>query len=207
MSMYRGRMPRSKGDHEARRRDVSAAVWQVMATRGFAGLTLRAVAAELGATTGLLTHYFPTKRALVEYALDLLEQRTLSRPRREAGRGLAALRDALLDILPLTSEAVDGNRVWVSSWDAALSDPGLSADYARKYARGRERLRTRVAAAQDLGELPQGDPAQFAAGAQSFVLGLVVQALFDPVTFTPERQVELLDGYLAALAAGHSDGR
>ncbi|MEU8728569.1 MULTISPECIES: TetR/AcrR family transcriptional regulator [Streptomyces] len=200
-------MPRSKGDHEARRRDVSAAVWQVMATRGFAGLTLRAVAAELGATTGLLTHYFPTKRALVEYALDLLEQRTLSRPRREAGRGLAALRDALLDILPLTSEAVDGNRVWVSSWDAALSDPGLSADYARKYARGRERLRTRVAAAQDLGELPQGDPAQLAAGAQSFVLGLVVQALFDPVTFTPERQVELLDGYLAALAAGHSDGR
>lgn len=202
--MYRGRMPRSKGDHEARRRDVSAAVWQVMATRGFAGLTLRAVAAELGASTGLLTHYFPTKRALVEYALDLLEQRTLSRPRREAGQGLAALRDALLDILPLTPEAVDSNRVWASSWDAALSDPALSADYARKYAQGRERLRTRVAAAQDLGELPRGDPAHIAAGAQSFVLGLVVQALFDPVTFTPDRQVELLDGYLAALAGGGS---
>ncbi|MFE7431744.1 TetR/AcrR family transcriptional regulator [Streptomyces tendae] len=197
-------MPRSKGNHEARRRDVSAAVWQIMATRGFAGLTLRAVAAELGATTGLLTHYFPTKRALVEYALDLLEQRTLSRPRREAGQGLAALRDALLDILPLTPEAVDSNRVWVSSWDAALSDPALSTDYARKYAQGRERLRTRVAAAQDLGELPRGDPAHIAAGAQSFVLGLVVQALFDPVTFTPERQVELLDGYLASLAAGGS---
>ncbi len=202
--MYRGRMPRSKGDHEARRRDVSAAVWQVMATRGFAGLTLRAVAAELGATTGLLTHYFPTKRALVEYALDLLEQRTLSRPRREDGQGLAALRDALLDILPLTPEAVDSNRVWVSSWDAALSDPALSADYARKYTQGRERLRARVAAAQDLGELPRGDPAQIAAGAQSFVLGLVVQALIDPATFTPERQVELLDGYLAALAGGGS---
>ncbi|MEU9636740.1 TetR/AcrR family transcriptional regulator [Streptomyces tendae] len=197
-------MPRSKGDHEARRRDVSAAVWQVMATRGFAGLTLRSVAAELGATTGLLTHYFPTKRALVEYALDLLEQRTLSRPRREAGQGLAALRDALLDILPLTPEAVDSNRVWVSSWDAALSDPALSADYARKYAQSRERLRARVAAAQDLGELPRGDPAQIAAGAQSFVLGLVVQALIDPATFTPERQVELLDGYLTALAGDGS---
>lgn len=207
--MYRGGMPRSKGDHEARRRDVSAAVWQVMATRGFAGLTLRAVAAELGATTGLLTHYFPTKRALVEYALDLLEQRTLSRPRREAGQGLAALRDALLDILPLTPESVDSNRVWVSSWDAALSAPALAADYARKYAQGRERLRARVAAAQDLGELPPGDPAQIAASAQSFVLGLVVQALFDPVTFPPERQVELLDGYLAALVreAGGGQGR
>ncbi|MYS76907.1 TetR family transcriptional regulator [Streptomyces sp. SID5926] len=202
MAMYRGGMPRTKGDHEARRQDVSAAVWQVMATRGFAGLTLRAVAARLGATTGLLTHYFPTKRALVAYALDLLEQRTLSRPRRGADPGPATLRDALLDILPLTPEATDSNRVWVSSWDAALSDPALSTDYARKYAEGRERLRARVVAAQERGELAPGDPAQVAAAAQSFVLGLVVQALFDPVTFTPQRQVELLDDYLAALAAG-----
>ncbi|QIJ60759.1 TetR/AcrR family transcriptional regulator [Streptomyces sp. JB150] len=198
-------MPRTKGDHEARRRDVSAAVWQVMATRGFAGLTLRAVAAELGATTGLLTHYFPTKRALVEYALDLLEQRTLSRPRRETGQGLTALRNALLDILPLTPEATDTNRIWVSSWDTALSDPRLSADYARKYARSRQQLTERVAAAQERSELPPGDPAHIAAGAQSFVLGLVVQALLDPASFPPRRQVELLDDYLAALT-GHDGG-
>ncbi|MFI0735733.1 TetR/AcrR family transcriptional regulator [Streptomyces sp. NPDC021225] len=194
-------MPRTKGDHEARRRDVSEAVWKVMATRGFAGLTLRAVAAELGATTGLLTHYFPTKHALVEYALDLLEQRTISRPRRQAGQGLAALRDALLDILPLTPEAADSNRIWVSSWDAALSDPALSTDYARKYAQSRDRLSERVAAAQALGELPPGNPAHIAAGAQSFVLGLVVQALFDPAALPPQRQVELLDDYLAGLGA------
>ncbi|TDD49314.1 TetR family transcriptional regulator [Nonomuraea terrae] len=201
--MYRSSMARTKGDHEARRRDVSAAVWQVMATRGFAGLTLRAVAAELGATTGLLTHYFPTKQALVEYALDLLEQRTASRPRRHAGKGLAALRDALLDILPLTPEATDSNRIWVSSWDAALSDPDLSTGYARKYAQSRDRLSERVAAAQELGELPPGDPLHIAVGAQSFILGLVVQALFDPVAFPPQRQVELLDDYLATLTASH----
>ncbi|MFI7577841.1 TetR/AcrR family transcriptional regulator [Micromonospora sp. NPDC049497] len=201
-------MPRTKGDHEARRRDVSEAVWQVMAARGFTGLTLRAVAAELDATTGLLTHYFPTKRALVEYALDLLEQRTLSRPRRDSGRGMAALRDALLDMLPLTSEATDSNRIWVSSWDAALSDPDLSADYGRKYAASRDRLSERVAAAQELGELRIGDPGEIAAGAQSFVLGLVVQALFAPAAFPPQRQVQLLDDYLAALVApDRSDAR
>lgn len=199
--MYRGSMPRTKGDHEARRRDVSEAVWQVMATRGFAGLTLRAVAAELDATTGLLTHYFPSKRALVEYALDLLEQRTIARPRRHGGAGLAALRDALLDILPLTAEATDSNRIWVSSWDAALSDPTLSTDYARKYAQSRDRLTERVAAAQELGELPPGDPADIAVGAQAFVLGLVVQTLFDPAAFPPQRQVGLLDDYLSTLTA------
>ncbi|MFG2643447.1 TetR/AcrR family transcriptional regulator [Streptomyces sp. NPDC048370] len=192
-------MPRAKGDHEARRLEVSEAVWRVLATRGFGGLTLRAVATELGATTGLLTHYFPAKSDLLAHALDLLEQRTAARARRTSGPGLAAVRNALLDILPLTAEATDSNRIWVSSWDTALADPALRADYAGKYARGRDRLRDAVAAAQERGELSPGDPARIAAGAQSFVLGLVVQALLDPEAFPPDLQVELLDDHLAAL--------
>ncbi|MFF4788587.1 TetR/AcrR family transcriptional regulator [Streptomyces sp. NPDC001276] len=199
-------MPRTKGDHEARRRDVSEAVWRVLAAHGFRGLTMRAVAAELDATTGLLTHYFPTKRDLVAYALDLLEARSESRLRRTAGEGMSAVRAALLDILPLTGEATVGNRIWVSSWDAALADPELSVDYARKYARSRDKLHDLVAAAQHLGELPTGDPARIAAGAQSYVLGLVVQALFDPEAFPPHRQIELLDDYLATLASPPPSG-
>jgi AcrR family transcriptional regulator len=194
-------MPRTKGDHEARRREVSEAVWQVMATRGFTGLTLRAVAAEMGASTGLLTHYFPSRRSLVEYALGLLEERTLGRPRRAAAPGLAAFRAALLDVLPLAAQAVVSNRIWVSSWDAALSDEAMREDYADKYARSRDRLSAHAAAAQERGDLPPGSPADLAAGAQAFVLGLVVQALLDPAAFPPRRQVELLDGYLAGLAA------
>ncbi|GAB2481731.1 TetR/AcrR family transcriptional regulator [Nocardiopsis aegyptia] len=199
-------MPRTKGDHEARRRDVSEAVWRVLAARGFGGLSLRAVAAELDATTGLLTHYFPTKRDLVKHALDLLEERSGARPRRAAEEGLPAVRAALLDILPITDAAVDGNRIWVSSWDAALADPELSGDHARRYGRSRDRLRDMVATAQRLGDLPPGDPGRVAAGAQSFVLGLAVQALFDPRAFPPRHQVELLDDYLAALACAPPAG-
>ncbi|GGO45752.1 TetR/AcrR family transcriptional regulator [Streptomyces lasiicapitis] len=197
-------MPRTKGDHEARRRDVSEAVWRVLAAHGFGGLTLRAVAAELGATTGLLTHYFPAKRDLVAYALDLLDRRSASRPRRAGGEGLSAVRAAMLDVLPLTAEATDSNRIWVSSWDTALTDPALSDDYARKYAQSRDKLRDLIAAAQQLGELPAGDPARIAAGAQSFLLGLVVQALFAPEAFPPHRQTELLDDYLASLGSPSS---
>ncbi|KUJ66601.1 TetR family transcriptional regulator [Streptomyces albus subsp. albus] len=202
--MYRSSMPRTKGDHEARRRDVSEAVWRVLAAHGFGGLTLRAVAAELGATTGLLTHYFPAKRDLVAYALDLLAERTAARPRRAAGPGLPAVRAVLLDILPLTAEATASNRIWVSSWDTALADRALSDDHARRYARGRTQLSGLVAAAQELGELPPGDPERIAAGAQSFVLGLVVQALLDPAAFPPRRQAELLDDYLVSLASSAS---
>jgi AcrR family transcriptional regulator len=199
--MYRSSVPRTKGNHEARRRDVSEAVWRVLTAHGFGGLTMRALATELGATTGLLTHYFPNKRDLVAHALDLLEQRGAARDRRAAEPGLATLRAALLDVLPLTAEAAGSNRIWMSSWDTALADPGWSADYGRKYARSREKLRDLVAVAQQLGELPAGDPMRVAAGAHSFVLGLVAQAVFDPAAFPPRHQVELLDDYLSALTS------
>ncbi|MGA4845718.1 TetR/AcrR family transcriptional regulator [Streptomyces sp. G5(2025)] len=195
-------MPRTKGDHEARRRDVSEAVWRVLAAHGFGGLTMRAVAAEVGASTGLLTHYFRTKRDLVAHALDLLERRTAARPRRAAGQGLAAVRAALLDVLPLTDEATAGNRIWVSSWDTALADPQLRADHARRYAQSRDTLRDLIAEAQRLGELAPGDPERLAAGAQAFALGLVVQALLDAPAFPASRQVRLVDDHLAALARG-----
>ncbi|MEV4557478.1 TetR/AcrR family transcriptional regulator [Kitasatospora sp. NPDC049285] len=201
-------MTPARGDHEARRRDVSEAVWRVLAARGFGGLTLRAVAAELDASTGLLTHYFPNKRALVAHALDVLDRQHADRDRpatAEVGpaQGLAMLRAVLLDILPLDAESAAGNRIWVGSWDPALADPGLTADHAERYRRARRRMTALCEQAQSLGELPATrNAADLAAEAQSFALGLVVQALFAPADFPPERQRALLDAFLADLAAG-----
>ncbi|WP_433329149.1 TetR/AcrR family transcriptional regulator [Spirillospora sp. CA-294931] len=188
----------ARGDHDARRRDVSEAVWRVLAERGFAGLTLRAVASEMGASTGLLTHYFPNKDALVTYALDLADQRTLDRERRTApAPGMAALRAALLDVLPLDAESAAMNRIWVGSWNRSLSDAALGAREARRYEAWRERLRPHLADARDRGELPPStDVDDAVATVASFTHGLVVQALFDPAHFPPERQAALLDGFL-----------
>ncbi|MCP2334896.1 TetR/AcrR family transcriptional regulator [Actinomadura rupiterrae] len=194
-------MPRHKGDHDARRRDVSAAVWRVLAEHGFGGLTLRAVAAEMGATTGLVTHYFGSKQELVEHALALLEERREARPRPEAPEGLSGLRALIADVLPLTPQAAASNRIWVSSWDAALGAKELAAGHGVRYARARERIRHHVQAAQRLGEIPESDPDDVAASINSFVLGLIVQALFDAEAFPPERQLHLLDAFLKTLTS------
>ncbi|WP_035847632.1 TetR/AcrR family transcriptional regulator [Kitasatospora azatica] len=196
-------MTPARGDHEARRRDVSEAVWRVLAGRGFGGLTLRAVAAEMDASTGLLTHYFPNKQALLRTALEVLDQRNQERPRRTPpGEGLAALRSALLDVLPLTPESADSNRIWVSSWDVALADPELAEAHAERYQRSRTRLAQHVATAQRRGELPSGTPTEdLAAAAQGFALGLVVQALFAPQEFPAERQIRLLDDWFAGVTS------
>ncbi len=192
-------MTPARGDHDARRRDVAEAVWRVLVERGFGGLTLRAVAAEMNASTGLLTHYFPNKQALLRTALEVLAQRSEERPRRPApAEGLPALRAALLDVLPLDAQSAASNRIWVSSWDIALADPELAAEHAARYRRSRERITVHVAAAQRLGELPGDRPAaDLAAAAQAFALGLIVQALFAPQEFPMDRQIRLLDDWLA----------
>ena len=189
----------AKTDHEARRRDVSAAVWRVLAEAGFGGLTLRAVAAELGATTGLVTHYFPSKQALIVHALELAETHTRALVPSTDGQGLEALRSALVAVLPLTPEGTEINRVWVSSWDAALADPELHALEKARYKRWRARLKPLVVAAQNDGDLPPGDPDDLVAGLAAFTHGLVVQALFDPRAFSRKRLSGLLDAHLAAL--------
>jgi AcrR family transcriptional regulator len=197
----------ARGDHDARRADVSVAVWRVLAARGFGGLTLRAVAAEMGASTGLLTHYFPSKQALVRHALEVARERTDLRTRREPDQpGLAALRDALRGVLPLTDESTAMNRVWVSFWDAALGDPELRDAETARYERWRGRLRPYVVTAQRRGELPAGaDPDDLVASAAAFTHGLVVQAIFDPDRFPPARQTALLDRFLADLAGPPGD--
>ncbi|CAL9635376.1 hypothetical protein SUDANB96_06226 [Streptomyces sp. enrichment culture] len=185
---------------------MSEAVWQVLADKGFGGLTLRAVAAVMGGSTGMLMHYFPTKRALVTHALDLLEKDTAERPRRDRpAPGLATVRAMLLDILPLTPGDTARNRIWVSSWDLSLADDGLRAQQADRYTRLRASLRPPLETARDLGELPaDADPGRLAATAVAFVHGLVVQALFDPAHFSEDVQTTLLDDFLASLTAPRS---
>ncbi|GIH10764.1 TetR family transcriptional regulator [Rhizocola hellebori] len=192
----------ARGDHEARRRDVSEAVWRVLAAQGFGGLTLRAVATEMGASTGLLTHYFPSKQALVRHALEVAHAHTANRVRRKAsGKGLPALREALLDVVPLTPEATAANRVWVSFWDAALGDEELGAAEIKRYERWRGMLRPHVDDAIKLGQLPSDvDPDDIVVTAAAFTHGLVVQALFDPARFPPARQTTLVDNFISSLS-------
>jgi AcrR family transcriptional regulator len=58
-------MPRQV-DHDDRRREIVDATVRVLAARGVRGLTFRAVAEEMGGSSTLVTHYFPTRQALLD---------------------------------------------------------------------------------------------------------------------------------------------
>ena len=133
-------------DHDVRRREVAEAVWRVLADTGFAGLSLRAVAKEMGATTGLLTHYFRSKRELVQHALEVVHERTVPRMREAEtpDHGVDGLRIRLRAVLIDDDEATVLSKVWVGFWDLALADAELSLAEAARYERWRQRLRPLV---------------------------------------------------------------
>ncbi|MEW1960622.1 TetR family transcriptional regulator C-terminal domain-containing protein [Kineococcus sp. NPDC059986] len=197
---------------QQRREELAAAVWRVLDGAGFAGLSMRAVAAEMGASTGVVTHYFAGKRDLTTFALELLADHSAACTRRNAAPGLPALRAALLDMLPLDAQSRTANRIWISSWDAALADAGHAADHAQRYRASRSRVRDLVAATvededededegQDAGRVDERAEVLHAA-----VLGLAVQAVLDPAGYPAERQVLLVDELLLGTVGrpGHS---
>ena len=188
-------------DHDARRRDVAEAVWRVLARTGFAGLSLRAVAAEMGASTGLLTHYFPDKRALVRHALEVVHQRRTPGCAVTAPDGLAGLRARLRSVLVADDEVRVLSRAWVSFWDVALADAELGVAEAQRYERWRERLRPLVETA-----FPARDRELTVDVLTAFTHGLVVQALFDPEP-VPGRPPARRAGRAAGLPLPRRPGR
>ncbi|MEK6311308.1 MAG: TetR/AcrR family transcriptional regulator [Curtobacterium sp.] len=188
-------------EYERRRTDVAAAVWRVLDQSGFAGLSMRAVARELDATTGIVTHYFPSKWELTDYALTLLAERSQARARPDAAAGADALRTTLLGMLPLDETSRAASRIWVSSWDAALADGRHAGQHAERYRASRATITALVTAC-----LPDDQRAarridQIAETLHSFVLGMSVQAVLDPSAYPPERQTALLDDLLSATHA------
>lgn len=185
-------------DHDARRADVALGVWSVLERDGFAGLSLRKVAAEMGATTGLIAHYFTGKDELVEFALDLLHARTDSRAvtlTADEDDVLAELRRRLLIVLPLDEETTRLNRIWISYWGVALADPHHSRREAARYDAWRGRLRPLVHAAVKQGRLAPAPIKHIVDLLTSATHGLAVQAVLDPRRLPPpvlEREIDLL---------------
>ena len=162
---------------------------------------MRAIAIEMGASTGLVTHYFSNKQELVRLAAELAEEngRVLDRHPYEHD-GLDGLRAALLDVLPLTPEMAAMNRVWVSFWSEALGDKALGEFEIKRYERWRGMLRPHIEAAVGNSELPGETPVDdLVATAAAFAHGVVVQALVDPDRFPPDRQRALVDQFIDRL--------
>jgi TetR/AcrR family transcriptional regulator, transcriptional repressor of bet genes len=192
-------VPRRR-DVEAQRELLSAAVWAVLARDGLPGLTLRAVAAEAGCTTGLVLHTFADKRALLRHARELLHARTLARAesaQASAADPFAALRAVALQALSLTPDKHEEARVWLGFLAASTADDDLRAlhvEHNRAFVRRLEQL---VAGGRP--DLSRAEVTHRAVGLVALVEGLNALAAADPATYSPHRQRTAVERAVDAL--------
>ncbi|MBN2158342.1 MAG: TetR/AcrR family transcriptional regulator [Spirochaetes bacterium] len=57
-------------DHEKYRKELADKCMELFGRKGYANVTMREISKELGVSTGLLYHYFPTKEAIFAYMAD-----------------------------------------------------------------------------------------------------------------------------------------
>ncbi|MGK5679179.1 TetR/AcrR family transcriptional regulator [Actinoplanes sp. URMC 104] len=190
-------------DQAAQGEALSRAVWDVLAHQGLERLTVRAVAAAAGCTTGLVMHRFPNRRSLLLHARELLHEK--SRARVEAlEAGAASPREALRAVLhqglATNAETVDGSVVWMGFLAAAVSDGELLAAHRSNNRSWRERVERLVAtAAPDFG---RERVTAVALALIAMAEGAAAFAAADPASYPAAEQERMLDTALEAYGLG-----
>jgi AcrR family transcriptional regulator len=181
-------------DLEERRAELAAAAARVIVRAGLAGTTMREVAAEAGWTTGALTHYFTDKRELLRSTLEAsLRGRRASRVDVSALTPAEALRDALRRALAVDEATRLHWIVTMAFCTQAAGDPELAVTQRDAY----RAFRTEVARLVERDGRAAGDHAVREAERLIALLdGVAVQALFDPESWPPARQLAMLDAAL-----------
>jgi AcrR family transcriptional regulator len=201
-------------DHEERREQLLDAVWRVIVRDGLERATIRSIAKETGWSSGVLAHYFADKDDILVSALRLAHERIDARwEEKLAGlSGIAALRELVLDNLPLDDEREQETRFLMNYWSRStrtVVGGGHAVDEAewRRGPRLVDRLAGLVAEAQAAGEIAAADhPTDLAERLLALIDGLSLHSLLDPQRVTRERQTALAEQELDRLTVAHSQG-
>ncbi|MFG1975130.1 TetR/AcrR family transcriptional regulator [Nonomuraea fuscirosea] len=147
-------------DHDERRREVLSAAGRVIVRDGIDAATTRAIAKEAGYSNGVLAHYFTDKDEILLSALRQSHQRIRARLTGKVtdaggpgGSALAALRELLLDNLPLDDERARETRLEVSFWSRSLASERLAGVQRGEAGELRAAVRDLLGRARAAGEL------------------------------------------------------
>lgn len=188
-------------DHDERRRKIAEVVVHLIAREGLEAATVRRVAAEVGFSTTIVTHYFADKHEMLLWTYRALGEIGLGRF--EAAEIHSAA--DLVEVLMAMTAADDGARAlwrtYIAIWDTALRDSALAAELrswdetvGARLARHARELNPQCLA-----------PERVAKRLLALVQGISVQRLFSPESWSLEEAREAYAGEIERLV-GRRDG-
>ena len=118
-----------------RRLEVTEAAWRVIIREGLDRTSMRAIAKELGSSTGVVTHYFRDKDELMLFALERVFENLLEDMKSAVKdrQGIERLEQMLLAALPSENRGVPGWRVWVAFLGYAIGREKLIQEHQKRY--------------------------------------------------------------------------
>lgn len=179
---------------EERKQEIARRAFDVLAKDGPAGLTIQAVADEMGGSITLVTHVFPTRAELTRGTVDYFISSLLKHEEIEKSADpLEVLKTELVRMAPLddTSRQQERGRVLMIG-ERDQESAKIFADAMENH--NRQRLRSCLS-----GIVPEDHLEQAVDFIRSFVNGLVLSAVEHPKHWTSERQNGIIDLLLTNL--------
>ena len=182
-----------------RREQIVRATIRCLARDGYAGLTMKRVAAEAAVSQGILHYYFRDKAAMLAAAAlrvtaDL--DRRVAVEARGARGARARLRAVIRACLETAVESRDFWTVFIEFWGEALHDRRLAAVNRHAYARARRLIGAALVRGRTDGTLRRVDLEEGAAVVLGLLDGLSLQLTFDRRLMTLPRAARLAETVL-----------
>ena len=183
------------------REQVAEAAWRVILRDGLHNASVRAIAKELDATTGVVSYHFHDKAELLLFALDRLGSAIIRDidAALAGATGIERIRRILRTTLPVGPRETAGWKLWISFVGLAMSDKALRDEHQRRLEILNGRLEFEIRALQARGELAAKIDARHEADALVALSdGIGLGHVLRPKTYPPEKQWAIVDGYLTS---------
>ena len=170
----------AEGDHDERRRAIAQVAIGLVAREGLEAATVRRIAAEVGFSTTIVTHYFADKQELLLWAYRAVDTWARERFEQAMAHEPVDLVSYLLSMCAVDEVDKVNWRPLIGIWDRALRDAAFAAELHGWI----DTTLARIVAIVRLRDPGCADPNAIAKRLLAMVQGISLQLLFDRESWT-----------------------
>jgi AcrR family transcriptional regulator len=188
--------------YEDRRIEVAKAAWQVIVREGLDRTSMRAIAQELGSSTGVVTHYFRDKEELILFALEQVFKNVIEVMSAcvEVQNGVEGLEQMIFAALPLDATDRDDWKVWLAFLGYSVGREHLVQEHRKRYDLLRQIIYQELLALQTAKLIrPELDLTLEANSLIALVDGIGSGIVICPEQFSAEQQKYLVRRHISTL--------
>jgi AcrR family transcriptional regulator len=174
-------------DHDQQRRELLLRCFDLFIRRGYESVTAREIAREIGASTGTLYHYFPSKLAILEQLYEMAVHDDLSMFQGPNGKGLSPREKVRrMSAIWIRRRETTRSGLMLLAFDLHRNSPAQSGRLLANYA-----ARYKEAIGRSLGVGPEVSDAIF-----TYVIGVNLHAVLAPRGYSFRKRIRDLERVL-----------